>query len=1091
MAGPVSFLFALTAAAAAQAAPPSPPSQPSLLLQTPSVSKSGVAFAYADDLWIAPRGGGNARVLVHGIDRASDPVFSPDGSRVAYSARVNGNVDVYVIAVDGGEPKRLTWHPGDDKVVGWTPDGRRILFASRRESANWSSQLYTVPLDGGPQTALPFVRAESGGYSQDAASIAYTRFSQSQPDWHGYRGGQTSPIWIAKLADSSVVRIPHDNSTDRNPMWIGDSVYFLSDRDGPSTLYAYDTKTAKVERLVENKGFPINSASAGDGAIVYSQMGALFLFDPVSRTSRPIDVRVEPDGQRIAPRFVNVGKHIRNAALSPTGARAVFEAHGEILSVPAEKGDVRNLTRTPGAAERDPAWSPDGKSIAYFSDVSGDYALHVRAQNGLGEPRTIALGEPPSFFYAPTWSPDSRRIVYSDKRLNLWMVDLAAGTPRKLDTDLFDTPLQAFDAVWSPDGRWLAYTKQLPNHLNAVFVYSFATNKAVQVTDGMSDCRYPAFDRDGEYLYFTASTDVGLTPGWLDMSSEAHPVTRSVYVSVLRKNGPSPLTPESDEDKGTAPAAADAAPAKAKSTAKAVEIDFDGLQQRTLALPLPAANYIGLTAGHGGEVYLQEAAQVFTGVEDEIREAPVTIRKFSLSQRKADKLLEDVKEFRLSYDGSKMLFSRKDDWFITKSDAAPKPDEGRIATSDMKVRVVPREEWAQMYREAWRLQRDFFYDPHFHGLDIAAAEKNFEPFLAGVGSRSDLDFLLRKMLSYLSVGHMFVRGPRDDEGKIDIGLLGADYAIEHDRYRFAKVYDGESWNPNLRAPLTQPGVNVKAGDYLLAVNGRELHGRDDVYALFEETTGKQTVLRVAADAAGKQARDVTVVPVADEQELRQLAWIENNRRIVDRLSGGKLAYVYLPDTATEGYTSFNRYFFAQSDRQGVVLDERYNRGGSLSDYIIDVLRRQPMTMVTTREGATAISPTQAIFGPKAMLINEFSGSGGDALPWYFKRMGLGPLIGKRTWGGLIGIYGYPLLIDGGFVTVPRLALSGLRGEWEVENHGVAPDIDIDEDPQAERQGHDVQLERAVDYLMKELAAHPQPKYPAPPYPDFHPGMPHR
>lgn len=1090
----VSFLFALTAAAATQASSPSP-SQPALLLQTPSVSRSGIAFAYADDVWIAPREGGKAHVLVQAVDRASDPVFSPDGSRVAYSARVNGNVDVYVVAVSGGEPKRLTWHPGDDRVVGWTPDGRRVLFMSRRASGNKSgrpSQLYTVPFDGGQQIALPFERAENGSYSPDAASIAYVRFSQSQPDWHAYRGGQTSPIWIAKLSDSSVVRIPHDNSTDRNPMWIGDSVYFLSDRDGPSTLYAYDTKTAKVERLVENDGFPIDSASAGDGAIVYSQMGALFLFDPAKRTSRPIDVRVEVDGRRLAPRFVDVGKHIQNTALSPTGARAVFEAHGEILSVPAEKGDVRNLTRTPGAAERDPAWSPDGKSIAYFSDVSGNYALHVRAQNGLGEPRAIALGEPPSFFYTPVWSPDSRRIVYSDKRLNLWMVDLAAGTPRKLDTDLFDTPIRAFDAAWSPDGRWLAYTKQLPNHLNAVFVYSFATNKATQVTDGMSDCRYPVFDRSGEYLYFTASTDVGLTPGWLDMSSEAHPVTRSIYVAVLRKDRPSPLAPESDEDKGAAAPAAEAAPAqKAQAAAKPVHIDFDGLLQRTLALPLPAANYLGLAAGQAGELYVQEAAQIVEGVEEELQDAPVTIRKFSLQQRKADKLLEDVKKFKLSYDGSKMLFARKDDWFIAKSDAAPKPDEGRLATGSMKVRVDPRQEWAQMYREAWRLQRDFFYDPHFHGLDIAAAEQNFEPFLAGVGSRSDLDFLMRRMLAYLSVGHMFVRGPRDDEGKIDVGLLGADYAIEHDRYRFAKVYDGENWNPGLHAPLTQPGVNVKAGDYLLAVNGRELHASDDVYAFFEETTGKQTVLRVAADATGKQAREVTVVPVADEQDLRHLAWVEGKRRLVDRLSGGKLAYVYLPDTATEGYTSFNRYFFAQSDRQGVVLDARYNRGGSLSDYIIDVLRRQPMTLTTTREGATVVSPSQAIFGPKAMLINEFSGSGGDALPWYFKRLQMGPLIGKRTWGGLIGIFGYPLLIDGGFVTVPRLALSGLHGEWEVENHGVAPDIDLDDDPQAERQGHDVQLERAVDYLMKDIAAHPQPTYATPPYPDFHPGQPHR
>lgn len=1095
-------LFAALAFGGAHAAPP-------LLLQTPTISQTQLVFAYADDLWIAPRDGGDARLLVRAQGRASRPFFSPDGRRIAYSARVAGNVDVYVVAADGGEPKRLTWHPGNDLAVGWSLDGSKVLFASDRATPNGSRQLYTVALDGGAQTALPFERAEGGSFSPDGSAIAYEPDYQAQPDWHAYRGGQTTPIWIARLSDSSIVRIPRDNSTDRNPMWIGDVVYFLSDRAGASTLYAYDVKTGQVVQALKNDGFPIDSASAGGGAIVYSQMGALYRFDPATRTSRPIEVRVATDSARLAPRYENVADRIANAALSPTGARAVFEAHGEILTVPAEKGDVRNLTRTPGAAERDPAWAPDGKSIAYFSDASGEYALHVRAQNGLGEARVIDLGQPPSYFYAPLWSPDSKHVLYSDKRLNLWQVELERPTPRKIDTDRFDQPVQSFDATWSPDSRWIAYVKQLPNHLNAVFVHSLESGKTIQVSDGMSDCRYPAFDRNGKYLYFTASTDMGLTPGWLDLSSEAHPVTRSVYVAVLRKDLPSPLAPQSDEDAGAkAEGAGDKPEKKAEATPPHVSIDFDGLLQRTLALPIAAANYVGLLAGKSGELFLLQAPQISEGIEDDVKNQPVEVQKFSLGSRKTDKLLDDVTHFSVSFDGHKMLYAqsvgaRMDGdimrppqwqggrrWRIAGTGAAPKADEGQIAAEAMQVRVDPRAEWAQMYREVWRSERDFFYDPNHHGYDLAAAQKRFEPFLAGIGSREDLDVLFRRMLAYLSAGHVFVRSlPQTGEPAIGIGLLGADYAVEQGRYRFAKIYDGENWNPDLSAPLTQPGVNVKAGEYLLAVNGRALSANDDVYAWFEQTVGKQTVLRVARDAAGTGAREVTVVPIQSEGRLRHLAWVEGNRRTVDRLSGGRLAYVHLPDTATGGLESFNRYFFAQTDKQGVVIDERHNRGGSLADYVIDVLRRQPMTLATTREGATSLWPSQAIFGPKAMLINEFAGSGGDALPWYFKRMKLGPLIGKRTWGGLIGIYGEPRLIDGGRATAPRLALSGIAGEWEVENRGVAPDIEVEDDPQAARAGRDPQLERAVEVLMKALAEQPPATYKTPPYPDYKPQLP--
>lgn len=1077
----VALLLILFAPFAAAANPP-------LLLQTPTLSRTQIAFAYGDEIWIAPRTGGDARVLAGGNGLARDPKFSPDGSLVAYTGNYDGSDNVYVVPAAGGEPRRLTWHPNDNGVVGWTPDGRHVLFNSHRDSNTDSDRLFTVPVTGGLPAQLPLSMAEDGAYSPDGSHLAYSPVFQWEPDWKGYRGGQTTPIWIARLADSSVVKIPRDNSNDRDPMWVGDTVYFLSDRDGPVTLFAYDTQTGKVTKLLNNDGFDIDSASAGPGAIVYSQMGQIYLYNLATHATTPVNLRVAGDMPQLAPHFVKVAKDILNAGISPTGARAVFEAHGEILTVPAEKGDIRDISATPGAAERDPAWSPDGKSVAYFSDASGEYALYIRDQDGLKAPRVINLGHPPSFFYSPTWSPDSRKIAYSDKRLNLWYVDLDHPAPVKVDTDLFDTPLHEFDQSWSPDGKWLAYTKQLPNHLRAVFVYSLADGKVRQVTDGMSDCLYPVWDKDGKYLYFTASTDMGLTTGWLDMTSEAHPVTRSVYVAVLRRDLPSPIVPLSDDEKP----AASSQPPEDKSRGKTAEkpvtvsIDFEGLLQRTLALPIPAANYVGLAAGESGVLYLQEAPLVFMGRGP----APLSVLKFTFKDRETKPLLSGVTTFALSFDGEKMLYQIKDNWFIAKSDAPPKPGDGQINTAGMQVWVVPRQEWNQMYREVWRIERDFFYDPHYHGLDLGLAQQRFAVYLPGIASRDDLNFLFRKMLSYMSVGHMFVRGGAEPEmQKLNVGLLGADYAVDHGRYRFSKIYSGENWNPQLQAPLTQPGVNVKAGEYLLAVNGRALTAKDNLYSYFVGTAGQQTVLRVGPNADGTGAREVTVVPVANEFPLRNLDWVEGNRRLVDKLSGGKLAYVHLPDTAGGGFTSFNRYYFAQTDKLGAVIDERYNHGGQLADYIVDYLTRKPMSRVATREGEDYTEPTQAIFGPKAMIINQFSGSGGDAMPWYFKRMDIGPLIGERTWGGLVGIGGYPMLMDGGRITAPRWAIYGLHGHWEVENHGIAPDIEVWQDPKLVRQGHDPQLEKTVEVLMQALQTHPAPVFPRPPYPNHHPHLP--
>jgi tricorn protease len=1063
-----------------------------LLLQKPTLSRTHVAFIFAGDLWIVGRQGGEARRLTTGAGRASDPIFSPDGSLIAFSGNYDGNRDVYVIPAAGGEPRRLTYHPGPDGAVGWTPDGKRVLFWSLRNSYSRFFRLFTIPVEGGFPTEVPLPEAIDGSYSPDGKRLAYVPLPPAFQTWKRYRGGRATPIWIADLASSHIEKVPRENSNDFNPMWIGDHVYFLSDRNGPVTLFSYDVPAKQVTQVLANNGLDLKSASAGPDAIVYEQFGGLHLFHPQQGEARRLDVRIPAELPGVRPHFEKVAKQIRNPGLSPSGMRAVVEVHGEILTIPAEKGDIRNLTNTTGIAERDPAWSPDGKSIAYFSDESGEYDLHIRSQNGDGEVKKIKPGNAPSFYYSPTWSPDGKKIAYTDKRLNLWYVALDTGISTRVDTNLYDN--RTYDPAWSPDSRWLTYTRQLKNYFNAVFVYDVQQGKSHQITDGMSDARFPVFDKNGKYLYFTASTDAGAALGW-EMSILNRPVTRSAYVVVLGKDQPSPLAPESDEEKAEVPAA-DAKKQKDKEKEEKpaqVRIGLEDIDQRILALPIPAHNYLGMLAGKTGVLFLLEGPTVT--LELDAAALPVTMHHFDLEKRKVDKVVEGVTEVRISHNGEKLLYHQGEHWVIkpagAPSSGGPPPDGGKsgdnvLKTDDLTVWVDPRAEWRQMYREVWRIERDFLYDPGFHGLDLKAAARKYAPYLDGLASRNDLNYLFSEMLGELTLGHVYVfNGPGPETKQPRGGLLGADYTIDNGRYRFARVYRGENWNPQLRSPLTQPGVQVKQGEYLLAVNGHDVRPPANIYSFFEGTAGKSVVLKVGPQADGAGARQVTVVPIENEAALRNLTWIDENRRKVDRMTNGRVAYIYLPDTWQGGFTHFNRYFFSQLGKEGAVLDERFNGGGLIADYIIDYLRRPILNYWTSREGNDTSTPFASIYGPKAMIVNEYAGSGGDAMPWYFRKMGIGPLIGKRTWGGLVGIDDYPPLIDGGAVTAPRSAFYNLEGAWEVENYGVAPDIEVELDPEAVRAGHDPQLEKAVAVVMEELKKNPLPRHHKPPYPNYH------
>jgi tricorn protease len=1093
------LVLAVLCAGAACAADTNPP----LLLQKPSLSKTQIAFVYAGDLWTVPREGGEARHLTTGPGTETNPVFSPDGSTILFTGEYDGNVDVYTVPATGGVPKRLTWHPALDLAMGWSPDGRKVLFTSARESSFGNvPELFTTDPNGAFPEKLPLPWGWEAAYSPDGTRLAYVPMRRAFTVWKHYRGGDTTPIWIATLANSKIEKVPRDNSNDFNPMWIGDKVYFLSDRNGPVSLFSYDTRSKQVKEEIKNNSLDFKSAGAGPDGIVIEQFGGLLLFDIKTGKTKSVPVKIDGDLPEVRDRMLNVGRRLSSAHLSPNAARAVFEARGEILTVPAEKGDVRMITHTPGVMERTPAWSPDGKTIAYFSDESGEYALHLAPQSGSSAVTKIPMPEP-GFYWKPQWSPDSTKVAFVDSRMRIWYVDIESKKITQVDKERFWAPgSNDWVPVWSPDSKWLAYSKRLGNYLGAIHAYSLADGKATQITDGLSDAKYPVFDKDGKYLYFAASTDSGpsLQP---DVESGARAVTRSIYLAVLRKEDPSPFSPESDEEKVAETPKPDAAKTDAPSTdapkpeppkpdaakpatpkTPEVKIDFDNISQRILAMPMPPRRYVGLQAGKAGVLLALEFPLPAPG-----QLGGLTVHRYDLKSRKADVAGTGVQFFEVSLNGEKSLTRQGDNWFIrnllppppangpTPPAPAPPAQGGQLSTANIEVKISPLAEWKQMYREAWRIERDFFYDGGYHGLDINAAEKRYEPFVDGIASRADLNYLFAEMLGNMVVSHLSVGGgEQPDVKRVQTGLLGCDFKIENGRYRFARVYNGENWNPDARAPLTQPGVNVAAGEYLLEVQGRNLTASDNVESFFEGTANKQVLIRVGPDPSGTNSREVTVVPVPNDDRLRNLAWVEDNRRKVDQMTGGRVAYVYLPDTAGGGLTNFTRYFFAQVDKQAVIVDERFNGGGNLATDIVEILSRKLMSSIVTRDGGDEVEPQGAIFGPKVMLVNEFAGSGGDAMPWYFRRAGAGKLIGKRTWGGLVGRAGAPQLMDGGFVAAPSSAVwDPAESRWIAENMGIAPDIEVEHDPEIVRQGHDPQLEKAVEEILAELDKNPPKK----------------
>lgn len=1066
------LLVALAAALPAVAA-----AQGTRLLREPTVSADHIVFVYADDLWRVGRNGGDAVRLTSFIGTEQAPHFSPDGRWIAFSGQYDGNTDVFVIPAEGGEPRRLTWHPGADVVTGWTPDGSSVVFRSGRDGVPTRiSRFWTVSPDGGMPAPLPIPQAHVGDLSPDGRFIAYQEISFWDPEWRNYRGGQAQPISVVSLGDFSLRTSPWEGERHTDPVWLGDEVFFLSERDWANNVWSWNPDTGQLRQRTFHADFDVKSLDAGSGVIVYEQGGWLHLLDPATDATRQLEVNVRGDMNWARPRMVEVpAQGLQNASLSPTGVRALFEFRGEILTVPASRGDPRNLTNSSASAERAPAWAPDGQRIAWFSDEGGEYALVIGYQDGRTASRRIELPEP-SFYFRPVWSPDSRHIAFTDTHYRIWRVEVESGRATHVDTDRFAHPERSMNPVWSPDSRWIAYSRRLDNQLRAVFLHDTQTGQNRQFTDGLSDAIDPVWDASGKYLWFLASTDYGLNTGWLDMSSYDRPVTRGIYLAVLAADEPSPLLPRSDEEgaaadtgragsggAGAGQAGSGAGGAQAQATPPPVRIDFEGVHQRILALDVPLRNYTGLVAGPEGYLFYLEAVPNQQGS---------TLHRYNLRERESARFLSPVVTAVTSHDRKKLLYRSNTTWGIVDTDRSPpNVGDGRLTLADLRVRVDPREEWRQIYREGWRFQRDFLYVDNVHGAPWDEIYEWYRPWVEHVRHRTDMNYVIDILGGEVAVGHSYTSGGDfPSVPSIPIGLLGADYTVEEGRYRISRIYDGENWNPDLRSPLSAPGIDVRPGDFLLEVNGVELRAPTNLYSLFEGTANRQTVIRVNDRPTLDGARTVTVVPLANDGALRQRAWAEDNRRKVDEMSGGRLAYVYVPNTGQGGYTWFNRYYFAQQDRAGAVIDERNNGGGSAADYIVDVLARSLHGYFNSRAGDRRpfTVPMAGLWGPKVMIINERAGSGGDLMPYLFRRQGVGPLIGTRTWGGLVGTWDTPPFVDGGRMVAPRGGFFDVDGEWAVEAEGVPPDIEVRQTPAAVIAGRDPQLERAVQEALRLL-----------------------
>lgn len=1103
------------------------------LLRFPDIYKDKIAFMYGGDLWLASSSGGTARRITSHPGRELFPKFSPDGKWLAFTGQYDGNFNVYVMSSEGGQPKQLTYFQGQaqplsdrmgilNQVIGWTPDGKNVIFLSRRDASNgWTKRPYTVSVNGGlPQ---PMFMDEGGllSYSPDGGKIAYNRIFRNFRQWKRYTGGLAQDITIYDLKNNVVDQvIPHTDYTDTFPMWHGDTIFFTSDR-GPEhrlNIYSYSVSTKQVEQLTKFSEFDVMWPSMGPDAIIFENGGYLYSFDFDSKQPKKLTIYVNGERDQAMKHWADASRHITDFDVSPDGKRAVFAARGEIFTVPAKEGSIRNLTNSPGVREQKVAWSPNGKWIAYVSDRTGEDEIYITPQDGLGPEEQITAGHK-GFMFQPAWSPDSAKLAWADKDLKLWYVDIKAKQPVEVDRGKF-FEIQNYN--WSPDSKWLAYDKNLDTGFSVVYLYSLADRRITAVTSTLNNSFAAIFDRDKRYLYFLSDRDYNEVLGNVDFEF-ANPKTTRVYLVTLTADEPSPFPALSDEVKVKTeePAATTSGPAtepkegkhakqptkkeEAKSEEKGVEtetkepprefkIDLDGIQGRIVALATPPAVIRNYDASKDAIYYSTSPIQ---GLSGPIPGETPAIHAWDLKEHKDKVLLEGTDRFALSFDGAKLLY-RADGPGAPRvgiidakpSDSPHKMGDGALNLGGMRAEVDPPQEWKEIFNEVWRQERDYFFEASMNGVDWQKMHDQYAQLLPYIADRYSLTYVMGDMISELSNSHTYVGGGEfPDLRPVNVGLLGADYEVDSatGMYKFKKIFAGENWDAHVRSPLTEPGVNVKEGEYLVAINGRALKAPQTPDELLTNTANEFVTLTVNSKAAADGGRKVVVKPIGDEFNLRELNMIESNRKKVDAASGGKIGYVYLPNMGDEGLNQFVKQYFPQIRKEGIIFDVRYNGGGFVDQLIFERLRRILVAMNPARNFESGTTPQNVFYGYMACITNQYAASDGDFFSYFFKVYKLGPLIGERTWGGVRGIRGEMPLMDGGYITRPEFSLSSLDSKWLIENRGVQPDIVVDNPPDQVLKGKDAQLEKAVQFLMDEIKANPKTLPARPPdlptYPD--------